>query len=125
VASGIVPFSEITGIGMDSNSAGNRGIPVYRLTILTSGKPVPMSDVYHGGKQHYDSLKAEILQFLHLDAGEVMSTSGVAAEASIQSLLQQARKVDAIELVRSSQHIGLTEAVKRVNEIDEKMRASR
>ncbi len=125
VARGIVPFSEITGIGMDRTATGSRGTLVYRLTILTSGKPVPMSDVYNGGRQHYDSLRAEILQFLHLDGGEEVPTSGVVDEASIQSLLQQGRKVDAIDLVSSSQHIGLSEAVKRVNEIGEKMKAAR
>src|SRR5579863_5132870 len=46
VATGIVPFNEIIGIGMETTSAGNRGILIYRLTILTSDKPVPMSDVY-------------------------------------------------------------------------------
>lgn len=125
VASGIVPFSEITGIGMDISATGSRGTLVYRLTILTSGMPVPMSDVYNGGRQHYDSLKSEILQFLHLDGGDEAPTSGVADEASIRSLLQRGRKVDAIELVRGSQHIDLSEAVKRVNEIDEKMKSAR
>lgn len=125
VASGVVPFSEITGIGTDSTSTGSPGRLVYRLTILTSGRAVPMSDVYNGGQEHYESLKAQILQFLHFDVGEPAPTSGVLDEASIQSLLQQGRKVDAIELVRSSQQIGLTEAIKRVNEIDEKMKAAR
>lgn len=125
VASGIVPFSEITGIGMDSTATGSRGTLVFRLTILTSGKPVPMADLYNGGEQHYVSLKAAILQFLHLDGREEVATSGVADEASIQSLLQQGRKVDAIELVSGNQHISLSEAVKRVNEIDEKMKAAR
>lgn len=124
-ASGIVPFSEISGIGMESTSAGSRGTPLYRLTILTSGKPVPMSDVYHSDQQHYVSLKAEILQFLHLDGGEAASASGDVDETSIRSLLQQGRKIDAIELVRGSRNIGLTEAVHRVNEIDEKMKAAK
>jgi len=124
VAIGIVPFSEITGIGMETTSAGNRGTLIYRLTILTSNKPVPMSDVYNSDRTHYEALKAEILQFLHIDSGEV-STSGDAHVTSIQSLLKQGRKVDAIELVRASQHIGLTEAVNLVNSIDEKMKAAK
>jgi hypothetical protein len=124
VATGIVPFSEITGIGMETTSAGNRGILIYRLTILTSDKPVPMSDVYSSDRTHYELLKAEILQFLHIDHEEV-STSGDAHETSIQSLLKQGRKVDAIELVRASQHIGLTEAVNFVNSIDAKMKAAK
>ena len=122
-ASGVVPFSEITGIGMEASAAGNN-VLTYRLTILTSGQPVPMSDMYRGDKQGCDSIKAEILQFLHLDREE-LSSSGVAHENSIQSLLRQGRKLDAIELVRASEKIGLTEAVNLVNQIDEKMKAAK
>jgi hypothetical protein len=122
-ASGTVPFSEITGIGMEASMAGEHGTLTYRLTILTSDTPVPMSDVYAGNRAHYEALKAEISQFLHVDNVE-MSPCGV-DENSIQSLLKQGRKVDAIELVRVSQKIGLTEAVNLVNEIDEKMKAAK
>ena len=121
-ASGAVPFSEITGIGIESSPA-DRTL-VYRLTILTSGQPVPMSDVYRGDKPGCDSVRAQILEFLHLD-GEARSSSGVAHENSIQSLLRQGRKLDAVELVRASEHIGLTEAVNLVNQIDEKMKAAK
>ena len=122
-ASGMVPFSEITGIGMESSPA-DRTL-VYRLTILTSGRPVPLSDVYRGDKQRCDSVKGEILEFLHLDGGEAVSSSRSANDNSIQALLRQGRKVDAVALVRASQHIGLTEAVNLVNEIDEKMKATK
>jgi hypothetical protein len=122
-ASETVPFSEITGIGMEASMAGEHGTLTYRLTILTSDTPVPMSDVYAGNRAHYEALKAEISQFLHVDNVE-MSPCGV-DENSIQSLLKQGRKVDAIELVRVSQKIGLTEAVNLVNEIDEKMKAAK
>ena len=67
VASGTVPFSEITGIGMETTS-GSRGELAYRLTILTRDKPVPMSDVYNGNRSHYESIRQEILAFLHLDS---------------------------------------------------------
>jgi hypothetical protein len=50
--SGGVLFKEIKGIGMESSSAGNRGTLVYRLTILTSDKPVAMSDVYNSNRAH-------------------------------------------------------------------------
>ncbi len=122
--SGMVPFSEIAGIGMESTSA-DHGVLIYRLTILTSGKPVPMSDVYNSDRQRCISIRAEILEFLHLDGGETVSTAGVARETSIQSLLRQGRKMDAIELVRASEHVGLGEAVDLVNGIEEKMKAAK
>jgi hypothetical protein len=123
-SSGMVPFSEIAGIGMESTSA-DHGVPIYRLTILTSGKPVPMSDVYNSDQQRCVSIKAEILEFLHLDDEETVSAAGFAHENSIQSLLRQGRKVDAIELARTSEHIGLTEAVDLVNGIEEKRKAAK
>jgi hypothetical protein len=124
VASGAVPFSDITGVGMEASAAGNN-VLTYRLTLLTSGQPVPLSDVYRGDKERCDSVKAEILDFLHLDGGDTVSNSGVAHENSIQSLLRQGRRVDAIALVRASEHIGLTEAVDVVNRIDEKMKTAK
>jgi hypothetical protein len=45
----------------------------------------------------------------------------LADEASIRSLPGQGRKMDAITLLRESTKIGLTEAVQRVNEIEERM----
>ena len=122
-ANGTVPFSEIKGIGMEASSA-EHGTLTYRLTILTSGTPVPMSDVYSGNHEHYESLKTEVLQFLHMDTAEAPN-SGIKDENSIQSLLKQGRKVDAIALVRASQHIGLTDAVDVVNRIDEKMKTEK
>jgi hypothetical protein len=122
-ANGMIPFSEIKGIGMEASAAGEHGTLTYRLTILTSGKPVPMSDVYAANRPHYEALKAEICDFLHVENVE-MPDAGV-DENSIESLLKQGRKVDAIELVRASQKIGLTEAVDLVNGIEEKMKAAK
>jgi hypothetical protein len=75
-------------------------VPIYRLTILTSGKPVPMSDVYNSDQQRRVSIKAEILEFLHLDDEETVSAAG-------------------------SVHIGLTEAVDLVNGIEEMRKAAK
>jgi ribosomal protein L7/L12 len=64
------------------------------------------------------------LEFLHIENSEA-SSSSVGDENSIQSLLKHGRKIDAIQLVRASQEIGLTEAVERVNELDAKMKAAK
>jgi hypothetical protein len=119
-ANGMVPFSEITGIGMEASAAGEHGTLTYRLTILTPDKPVPMSDVYAGDRAHYEALKSEISEFLHVE-----NVSGARVDDnSIQSLLKQGRKVDAVELLRNSEKIDLTEAVDRVNKIEEEMKAN-
>jgi hypothetical protein len=129
VASGTVPFSEISGIGMESTSAKNN-VLVYRLTILSRQGPVPMSDNYAGGPQKYEKLKQEILEFLKLDSGETSSASdsslsgGTDDEASIRALLIQGRRIDAIQLVRSTQKISLTVATERVNAIYHQMKTA-
>jgi hypothetical protein len=119
-ASGAVSFSEMRGIIMESMN-DNHGALNYRLTILTADKPVPMSDGYGGGEAHYESLRKEILEFLKMDTN---ASPGEGDEASIRALLQQGRKVDAVAFVRTNYQLNLTEAVDRVNEIDEKMKAA-
>ena len=114
-------------IGMETTS-GSHGELSYRLTILTSDKPVPMSDVYSGNQGHYATIRQEILAFLKLDGAaksrEDVGQTGVDDEASVVSLLKQGRRIDAIQLVRSTQKIGLTEATTRVAQILEKMKVT-
>jgi hypothetical protein len=93
VATGTVPFSEITGIGMETTTAKNNEL-CYRLTMLTPNGSVPMADTYASNREKYENLRNEILSFLHLDSGEETSmhatlpASGIADEASVRSLLQ-------------------------------------
>jgi hypothetical protein len=121
VASGTVPFSEITGIGMETSSARNN-VLVYRLAILTAQGSIPMSDNYAGDSEKYGKLRREILEFLKLDSDETRSAlepvlSSDIDEASVRSLLRQGRRIDAIRLVRSTQKLSLIEATDRVNAI--------
>ncbi|HEY2473012.1 MAG TPA: hypothetical protein VGI45_34845 [Terracidiphilus sp.] len=123
-ADGTVPFAEIKGITIDSQSSDSRGNLTYRLTILTTGSPVPMSDVYAGNWSRYDALRSQIFDFLHIDVSE-QSSPGLADETAIRALLMQGRKVDAIQRLRSCQQISLVEATDRVNAIGEKMKTPR
>jgi hypothetical protein len=120
---GNIPFSGITGIGMDTSSAKNNQL-VYRLTMLTGDKPVPLSDVFRGDKERCDSVRAEILAFLHLEDGGGVLDARATHDNAIEALLRQGRKVDAIELVRASEKIGLAEAAGIVNGIEEGMKAA-
>ncbi|MGA8088537.1 MAG: hypothetical protein WCA10_14610 [Terracidiphilus sp.] len=125
VATGSIPFSAITGIGIEALASG-RGGATYRLAIQTAdNKPVPMSDAYGNSRAHYESLQAEILEFLHLDAAKAAPAYDVGDEESIRSLLMEGRKVEAIKLMRSSQKIGLAEAVDQVDAIAQKMKAAK
>ena len=90
-----------------------------------------MADSYAGDQQKYEKLKQEILDFLKLDSSEnrnnftSASSTGIDDEASIRSLLQQGRRIDAIQLVRSTQKLSLVEATDRVAAIYEEMNAKK
>jgi hypothetical protein len=125
---GVIPFNDIKGIGTETIS-GSHGSNTYRLTILTRSQAVPLAYSYGGNQSNYESTRAEILRFLHLEvpASSITDSQGESAridEPSVRSLLRQGRKIDAVGLVRSSAHVGLTEAVRMVDEIDEKMKAA-
>ena len=123
-ADGTVPLAAIKGISIDSQSSGSGGTLTYRLTILTTGSPVPMSDVYAGNWTRYDRLRSQILEFLHIETNEE-SSPGLADEDAIRSLLMQGRKIDAIQRLRSCQKISLAEATDRVNSIGEKLKTTK
>ena len=126
VATGTIPFSEITGIGMEATAA-DRAL-TYRLAILTAQGSTPMSDSYAGGQQKYEKLRQEILDFLKLDPGVAPSDSlsnGINDEASVRALLKQGRKMDAIQLVRLTQKLSLVEATDRVMAIHQQMNTAK
>jgi hypothetical protein len=128
VESGVIPFGEITGIGTETSLGADAN--TYRLTILTRSGLVPLAYTFGGNKEKYASMREEILRFLHPevpasapDVGSALpSAAQTIDEASVRSLLSQGRKIDAVSLVRTSTHLGLTEAVQLVEEIDQKMK---
>ena len=124
VATGELPFSAITGIGIEALASGSGG-QTYRLAIQTADQPVPMSDVYGNGRAHYEQLQCEILEFLHLDRTKFATENDVGDEAPIRSLLMEGKKIEAIKLLRSRHNIGLAEAVDQVGVIEQKMKTTK
>ena len=62
--SGEILFDDITDIGTEATSAGNRNVPVYRLTIVTSRATIPMAYAYNGQPDRYSALRRQILDFV-------------------------------------------------------------
>jgi hypothetical protein len=60
--SGEIPFDDITDIGTEA-SVGDMGVPIYRLTIITSRATIPMAYDYSGDHDHYSTLRRQILDF--------------------------------------------------------------
>ncbi|MCU1302433.1 MAG: hypothetical protein JWQ87_2717 [Candidatus Sulfotelmatobacter sp.] len=62
--SGEIPFDDITDIGTESDRAGSRNVPVYRLTVITPRATIPMAYTYNGQPDAYSTLRAQILAFV-------------------------------------------------------------
>jgi hypothetical protein len=62
--SGEIPFDDITEIGTEARIAGDRGFPIYRLTIITSRATIPMAYAYSGHGDRYATLRGQILDFV-------------------------------------------------------------
>jgi len=63
-ASGEIPFDDITDIGTEATRAGNRDVPVYRLTIVTPRATIPMAYTYNGQPDSYSALRRQIFDFV-------------------------------------------------------------
>jgi hypothetical protein len=61
--SGEIPFDDITDIGTESTRAA-KGVPVYRLTIVTPRATIPMAYAYNGQPDGYSTLRGQILDFV-------------------------------------------------------------
>jgi hypothetical protein len=123
--SGSVAFDDITGIGTETTTTG-KDVLKYRLMILTNNGSIPMAYVCESGEQHYARLRVKILRFVHPELpipSDPTGAGGVASEAKIRSLLHVGRKIDAIELLRSSTSISLSEATQHVEALDAKRKA--
>lgn len=133
MASGEIPFSAVQDILLEDSSSDRPNVMIYRLTIMTAGGKVPMADVYSSGREHFVRLQRSLIAFVR---GQTLAAAGPGAfadnpeaaraaevNASIRSLLKQGRNVDAILLVQRTDHLDLTEATFRVNQIERLMKS--
>ncbi|HEX4007070.1 MAG TPA: hypothetical protein VHX60_12920 [Acidobacteriaceae bacterium] len=140
LASGAIPFSEVLAINVESSSSDKANVLTYRLSIATTGGNVPMSDVYSSGHGAVAALQDRLQSFVIPSrapaasplpdappdqSGDVDAQHTSQLNGSIRSLLQQGRKIDAILLVQRTDHLDLTEATFRVNQIDHQMKSER
>ncbi len=72
-------------------------------------------------------LRNQVLAFIkpgsEQETGVTASGISTDLEPSLRSLLEQDRKLDAIKLLQSTQHLGLADAVKRVELLEQSMKA--
>lgn len=114
-SAGSLAFDNIRGIGIEAFSGDGNGL-TYRLTLLTSGKSVPLSSAYGPGERKYSGLRNTIATFLKLETGSQGGTFDV--DASVLELVRAGRKIDAIALVRSTRKMSLLDAKRIVNVVE-------
>ena len=127
--SGEIPFDSITNIDTETTTTSSKGggtIMLYRLAINASGKTIPMAYNYRGVGDGYSNLRRQILEFMRPGSQSAAALMGAAAgeslESSLRALLRQGRKMDAVALLRSTMNLDLTDAMKRIDEIECGMR---
>jgi hypothetical protein len=123
-ACGSVPFAEIIGIGTETSS-GSGGSTLYRLTLLTGQQPIPFTDSFGAGREHWAILRDVTQRFLQTHRGAPLPAPGSALDASLRSLVLRGRRVEAIRLLETAEHLDLTSATERVNHLVARLRAEK
>lgn len=123
-SSGSVPFAEIAGIGTETSS-GSGGSTLYRLTLLAGPKPIPFTDTYSGGRNRAAQLRETALQFLAAHRGAPLPAASANLDDSLRALLLRGRKVEAVRLLETTEHLDLATAMQRVDQLSARMKAGR
>ena len=122
-STGSIDFDALRGVTVDSMPSARSGGSMYRLTLQTTQDPIPLAAAYGGGEKYYAGLRERINGFLKVHLAQGAAAGDTASvtpelESYIRSLLQQGRKIDAIELLRSHSTMSLTEAQQRIAEME-------
>ena len=119
-----MPFDEVKDVVLQSEP-GKSGRPTYRLAILTSNGPMPLSSGYGDTSDRCLALQSQIRQLLRPGQTAAAATApagSIAAnlDSSVRTLLAEGRKIDAIKLL-TSMGMSLTDAKQRADEIEKQM----
>ena len=128
-STGSIGFDALRGVVIDTMQ-GRSGGTLYRLTLMTTEDPIPLAVGYGGGEKYYAASQARINGFLKTNLAQAAKADDANSatpelESYIRLLLQQGRKIDAIELLRSHSTMGLTEAHERVSEMEKALAAEK
>jgi hypothetical protein len=127
---GNVAFSEVQDIVIEKKNPGDTTQPC-RLSLRTAKAAIPVSVGYNLQQDQASTLRATLLAFAKATAGAkpasatyMINTDALRTQQlndSIRTLLNQGKKIDAILLVQRSEHLDLTEATFRVNQVANQM----
>jgi hypothetical protein len=130
IKTGNIAFSDVQDIVIESTIASGARLRC-RLSIRTGAGTTPMSDGYSASQDHAATVRATLLDFVLTASGaktagdaNTVNTDAIRTRQlndSIRSLLLQGKRIDAILLVQQSEHLDLTEATYRVNQVASQM----
>jgi hypothetical protein len=135
ISTGTIHYSSVQAINLDPVSSDRGSVTTWRLNLVTTAGPVMMCNVDRAGHNRIASLRESLVQLVQPtgqleapqpDAPPADNPDAARAaelDGSVRKLLQQGRRIDAIMLVQSTDHLDLTEATFRVNRIAHNMKS--
>lgn len=122
IATGSISFDEISDIGPETGA----GAAKHRLAILTAHGAMPMQLASTTNADASTPLRNQVLAFVKPGSEQEtgVTAGGIATdlEPSLRTLLEQDRRIDAIKLLQSTQHLGLTDAAKRIDLLEQSIK---
>lgn len=134
ITTGAIPFSSVQAITLQPVSSERGAVTTWRLIIVIASVPVTMCSVDRAAHDRISSLRDTLVQLVQPTGlpetpqpaapsdNNPDAERAAALDDSVRELLQQNRKIDAILLVRKTDHLDLTEATFRVNRIAKSMK---
>jgi hypothetical protein len=122
--SGTLPFSEVRAIETQTSSGPQSNVTTYRLGLVTSHGTVPLSDEYSSGENRCSSVRDAVEHILKLDRDTAIPPASGGLDISIRALLQQDRRIDAIQLLCNAEDLPLSAAAERIETIDASMKTA-
>ncbi|HWW20584.1 MAG TPA: hypothetical protein VNZ06_07245 [Steroidobacteraceae bacterium] len=110
-------FDEVKDVVIEPDAMQSNRTPSCRLALTTSSGSQPLSEVYSGGYVRYESMRESVLAALGRPIADAL-------EASLRHLVTSRRIIEAVELLRSQQKMGLAAARQRVEEVQREIGSS-
>jgi hypothetical protein len=122
-SSGTIPFDDVTDISIGTTTT-DKGGKVHWLSVVTKQGECSMSNGY-SGFGNFEKMRQRILEFVMGKAAAQAAAAERPDEltSSLRALVAQGRKIEAIELLRTSEGGGLAEAKARIDALQAEMKA--
>jgi hypothetical protein len=113
-----LPFADITDVRVETMRGGDdSGGISCRLSLVTAGDTVPLSATYQSSLERFEAMRETLVDALFADRARP------AAEDPVEMLVKAGRGIDAANLLRRREGLGLSEAHSRVAALRQRLEA--